>query len=373
METATDDYPVKLIPDKPWLNLGLSLVLSGAVGVLVWVLNPWFVKVTQSENRLATAVSIGVTVFLVIAIHQYLYRLVPGIRHQTETGTGVLQRARQRKVTEQLITDLECLPQFADIMRGHLSAANGSTEAAAINIMNALSDIRSQSEALLATLKNQKEKAGDLAAQAHRIAQNAQTLRNLHQVQTQLTQTIHEIAKQTKILALNAAIEAARAGEAGCAFAVVADEVHKLSQQTESATAQIDQAIAAMSQYVSDNFSMAVSLDEMNRYLTQIATESHAKMDLIHQDIIGALGHMQFQDISRQQIEQVIAALEDFIKHFVAVKVALEGAQEASWLPLQERIDALRRDYVMHRQRVTHAAVTGQTTTAESRPAIELF
>jgi|YelNatPaOPRAMG01_1025707.scaffolds.fasta_scaffold04027_14 methyl-accepting chemotaxis protein len=373
MKNLPDNCPVKFIPDKPWLNFSLSLVLCGAVGVLVWVLNPWFVEVTQPENRLAAAVSIGVTMFLVIAVHQYLYRLVPGIRHQTETGTGVLQRARQRKVMEQLVTDLECFPQFADILRGQLSAANGSTEAGAINIMNALSHIRPKSQALLATLKNQKEKAGDLAAQAHRLAQNAQTLRNLSQTQTQLTQTVREIAKQTKILALNAAIEAARAGEAGSAFAVVADEVHKLSQQTDATMAQIDQAIAAMSLSVSGNSSMAVSLDEMNRYLTQIATESHAEMDHIHQDIIDALGHMQFQDISRQQIEQVIAALEDLIVHFAAVKVALEGPQEASWLPLQERIDALRRDYVMHRQRVTHAAVTGQTTTAESRPAIELF
>jgi len=278
----------------------------------------------------------------------------------------------KQKTIRRLIAELNSFPQLIDILRGHLSAANDSTEASAINIMGALSDIRAKTEELLATLKNQKEKAGDLVAQSHRLEQNAHSLCDLADYQTKITQAVRQIAKQTKILALNAAIEAARAGEAGRGFAVVADEVHRLSQQTESAMAQIDQAIAQMSQKVSDNFSMAASLDEMSRYLTQIAAESHAAMDRIHQDIVDALGHMQFQDISRQQTEQVITALGELTVHFAAVKTALEGSAE-EWLPLQERIDALRQDYVMRRQRVTHDTVTGQTTADESRPAIELF
>jgi hemoglobin-like flavoprotein len=65
-----------------------------------------------------------------------------------------------------------------------------------------------------------------------------------------VAEQIEMIAKQTKMLALNATIEAARAGDAGRGFAVVASEVKSLSDETESATSQVREALARINERV---------------------------------------------------------------------------------------------------------------------------
>jgi methyl-accepting chemotaxis protein len=54
-----------------------------------------------------------------------------------------------------------------------------------------------------------------------------------------ITNSVNEIADQSKLLALNATIEAAKAGEQGKGFAVVAAEVRNLAEQSKSANTRI--------------------------------------------------------------------------------------------------------------------------------------
>jgi methyl-accepting chemotaxis protein len=214
-----------------------------------------------------------------------------------------------------------------------------------------------------------------------------------------MTQVILIIAKQTNLLALNAAIEAARAGEAGRGFSVVADEVRKLSLQTEAAISQIDQFIEKLARNVIENLSAIVAetrtgteskqiqtfaeqlsdinqaFTEVSGYLSVIGTDSRMAMDNIYAEINQSLAHMQFQDISRQQIEQVDSALDVVNTHFSTVADIVAGAHSNQpWVPLSERIDALHQDYVMHSQHVTHNALSGEDKpVADSRPPVELF
>jgi methyl-accepting chemotaxis protein/iron only hydrogenase large subunit-like protein len=87
--------------------------------------------------------------------------------------------------------------------------------------------------------------------------------------------TIIEIAEQTKLLALNATIEAARAGEAGKGFAVVASEVKELARQTNLATIDIKNKITNMAQSTGATIegikNIGSVIDNINEFVNTIA------------------------------------------------------------------------------------------------------
>ncbi len=55
----------------------------------------------------------------------------------------------------------------------------------------------------------------------------------------EITDTVDDLAQQSRMLALNASIESAKAGEAGRGFSVVAEEVKELAEQSRNAAAQV--------------------------------------------------------------------------------------------------------------------------------------
>jgi methyl-accepting chemotaxis protein len=91
---------------------------------------------------------------------------------------------------------------------------------------------------------------------------------------------------------------------------------------------------------------------------------------------MSALASVQFQDVTRQQIEQVIDALNRLDTHSMMLASRLGQLEDPHFQlqPLSEHLDQIYSNYVMDSQRDTHNSATGNAaTTTQSAPKIELF
>ncbi len=413
-----------------------SLYVTVAVGIAsaiaVLLLQDWF------HNTLLPSLSIPQTlgdafgtfaIVLIVFAAQHLVSAAVfrdwefGLVHSEKEAAD--RKGKVLAAAEQVAGELRGVRNFNDVVRGQLKGVVSETEKAAFDIAGRLQSIDEIISRLGRYVENTtNESTRLLQSSEERIARNRELIDTLesyirervassledrerisHVVKEArslgaLVDLIRNISGQTNLLALNAAIEAARAGDAGRGFAVVADEVRKLSRATDEAVGQISSGIAAVADSIEGQFeeklskdnaaserealeSFAVQLDDLGRSYKEVTEHGAGVMATITESsrqladmFMSALASVQFQDVTRQQIEQVVDALNRLDGHSVMLAERLAQLEDPSFelQPLATHLDQIYSNYVMDSQRNTHNSVTrGDTSPSQGGPKVELF
>ncbi|MDD5434715.1 MAG: methyl-accepting chemotaxis protein [Nitrospira sp.] len=172
----------------------------------------------------------------------------------------------------------------------------------------------------------------EMSKMSQEFLSELQTISNNFEGISKFVSEIEYIADQTNLLALNAAIEAARAGDHGRGFAVVADEVRKLANKSTETSTSINKIAKASREtinHIQKNMKSRINSDinkigtsdhslreVTNKFKESITNISDAmetltgSYNMITGDIENALYALQFQDITRQEIEHVVGPME---------------------------------------------------------------
>ena len=414
-------------------QLTVAILTSVCCGLSVFALHipfhDWLHEMVGVEDRAADSAG---TVFIVLASFVISNWVSRSMFKDATLGMQQAQAELDRKISSDdaiinsAAIDLGDLPSLTRLLNEQLHAITLETERSAFGIMERLQVIDGVIDELMSTVTDSaKDGETMIAAGEKNVGSNIDLIQNLNKyiqdrqnesetdlksigvvVQqakslSSLVDLIKSISSQTNLLALNAAIEAARAGEVGRGFAVVADEVRKLSGETNSAVSRIEEGIGNVAHTIEEQFrhklenstieqqkkllenfthhldSMGSNYQNLMQRDVQLLSRLNQTSQTLSSMFMEVLANIQFQDVTRQQIEMVQKALNRFDEHIVQMVEMMRNRDFTNAASIKGHIEEIYESYVMDTQRSIHASTLGGHTEINSGKAgtqkIELF
>ena len=413
-------------------QLSVALLTAATCAAGVYLLHVpfhgWLLDAVGTSAKIADSLGTAIVVLISFVINNIVSM---AIFKDVSLGMHAVQEQLNQRISggeaiiESAASDLDNLPTLTKLLNGQLHAITVETERSAYGIMERLQAIDSVIDELMSTvtasavegeamIQSGKKSVGsnvDLIANLNRYIQErfaeADTDRASVSIVVQqakslssLVELVKDISSQTNLLALNAAIEAARAGEMGRGFAVVADQVRKLSGETNTAVSKIQNGISKVAETIEEQFKskldngyiqqQKVVLENFSKHLDSMGSnyqhlmkrdeEMLAQLKNTSQTLssmfMDVLANIQFQDITRQQIEQVQNALTRLDNHVAQMVEMMRRKDFSQAASIKEHIEQMFDGYVMDKQRDVHSSAISGTATHQNAAAlqkIELF
>ncbi len=193
---------------------------------------------------------------------------------------------------------------------------------------DSLSQILAQTSAITESYQQMRQEY------EHLVQKNQSQITDLTvQIQTIFEQlrSINDILGQNKIIAVNLSIEGVKFGEQGRAIKVIVREIQKLNQKIDQFTAEVSHKLErfesfnkelwhswisqmedSMSQFqkASENASLLIDkLRDASQHMMDISSILQENTTSIQKELDAIVESLQFQDITRQQIENVMSYL----------------------------------------------------------------
>jgi hypothetical protein len=310
---------------------------------------------------------------------------------------------------------------FTDILRRQLATVTDLSSDAATRILTNLTKIDTQISALLAFIQQSgsNEQAAKVVTHiedemrscrdlldvfAARQDADARDSRDQHaKIATETTRVlealdgVNGIARQTTMLSFNVSIEAARVGDLGKGFSVIGNEIRKLASEVQSLSTDVRARVNALIKTVtvdlqeksvrreqSERGAIANIADTLNSLTDNLLTLITHQRDIMFKvetenesvthPLMEIMGSIQFQDIIRQQLEQLVRMSDIVGDHIKVVGEMIDAREDFADVPdLSRKLDDLFGSYVMEDQRATHLAAQGQAAAGDTGARIELF
>lgn len=357
-------------------------------------------------------VALGISVILSVSTKMSRRTLLSIVESEKELLDEFLKASDHHRLREEKTSDFfSALGETNMLMKAHLDSVVEHTDKAAGQIISRTQGIDTSIGGMQKTLDSLEAQSNALASRSgETMEENGKTLSSLREYaekrikdikrdyevvlslaerargMTGLVDLLKEISDQTNLLALNAAIEAARAGAHGRGFSIVADEVRKLSSQSEDAAIKIGKAITQIAEDIESTFSLRLNtqnqksesallskleaqlgslgggyaeLDGLNRNILEKVSSSCSEVSKHAAELLACI---QFQDITRQQIELVTRAVSEINAYLTALRECRntdERCRPPCKLP-DFSMDNIRNYYVMEKQREIHGKTIGK-------------